>query len=449
MEKLNIFDLLIKYNDDLFRADSSTYDFLSNHFDEYIDDYKSAINNSKQILESRYKIFDNIIFKIRECADSVRDVLNEIQSNNLKSSIHKAYALFEANKGYLPLIPELHTNEFYHMRNGTDFDFEDRLQMFHINNNNKSIISAHRYNFPGEPCWYLANDLYLCWLECDMPNEAAWCKIKAKEEYPLKVVNFFRWGLDSLYMLKENFFFQNEEEKINAINEIIKYYITYPIFAACSLKVEDRSKNFVSEYVFPQLFMQWLKEKTDFDGVAYSSELYSDLYKGKCHNGNPIFNLAIANRSFKDGYDRETAKKYLMSDIKKFDMVKELYDSDMIELKKNCICLIHKINSKLFFETNTIDRILPLYMQIESVSKLTLLLCDSIIEKKDYRTIEIVSNEICMHAELISNKFKGINDEIFDIYNKAVLPQIMPFKIKCDIIFAKMNNTLETSSEIL
>lgn len=59
---------------------------------------------------------------------------------------------------------------------------------------------------------------------------------------------------------------------------LLRYIMIYPIAAACSVKVKDRNTKFVEEYVFPQLFMQWIRETDEFDGVRYKSSLNTSVW---------------------------------------------------------------------------------------------------------------------------------------------------------------------------
>ena len=53
----------------------------------------------------------------------------------------------------------------------------------------------------------------------------------------------------------------------------MRYIVSYPLAAACSVKVKDRNSKFVEEYIFPQLFMQWIRKSDVVDGVRYKSSL--------------------------------------------------------------------------------------------------------------------------------------------------------------------------------
>ena len=92
--------------------------------------------------------------------------------------------------------------------------------------------------------------------------------------------------------------------------------MVYPIAAACSVKVKDRNTKFVEEYVFPQLFMQWIRETDEFDGVRYKSSLNTNLV-----DGMGTINIALPVKEYRaDGLDRRLAEKITVSDIGYLDV---------------------------------------------------------------------------------------------------------------------------------
>lgn len=425
MSNLSLFDLLIKYNDALYRGNNTVSQFLEKHFEIYIKEYTTAISADKERL-SHYSLFEEETIKIDECSKSVLDILSDCQKNNYDSAKRKAFKLFDKHKKDFPIIKHQNARELYHIRNSADFNLDDKKEMFHISNNKKELITAHRYNLSGEPCWYLSNDLYLCWLECALPDIFCWCKIKTVSEKPLKLINFFRWNLDSLYLLKKDFFSSDKNKKNKATDEILKYYTTYPIFAACSLKVENRNAQFVEEYLFPQLFMSWIKSNNDFDGVAYSTELNTTLFKGKSHYGEPIFNIALPTKCFnKDGYDISLANDFEMNSINKLQITEEIF-SEFNSVLDEAKLLINDIYA--FWATcNCSMSNIKTHRQILSICESIIAISEMKNKKENFLNIAYISIEIDWHIELIDkmcpcelvNRFsKMVSDKIFSLKNK-------------------------------
>ena len=61
---------------------------------------------------------------------------------------------------------------------------------------------------------------------------------------------------------------------------ISSYIIYWPLIAACSIRVEDRSGSFFPQYIVPQLLLQWVSKENKVDGIRYFSTraLESDWY---------------------------------------------------------------------------------------------------------------------------------------------------------------------------
>ncbi|MFW1494652.1 hypothetical protein ACEV9S_24505, partial [Vibrio parahaemolyticus] len=47
--------------------------------------------------------------------------------------------------------------------------------------------------------------------------------------------------------------------------------MTWPLIAACSIRVKNPSDNFKPEYIIPQLLLQWARDYKSIDGIRYTS----------------------------------------------------------------------------------------------------------------------------------------------------------------------------------
>ena len=124
----------------------------------------------------------------------------------------------------------------------------------------------------------------------------------------------------------------NHKAKQAAFNLLISYIITYPLRAACSVKVRNRGNKYIEEYIIPQLFMSWIRESRDIDGVCYKSSLYSTLPRSM-----GAYNVALPVKQFReDGLDERLAAKISVSDIGYLDVNKdfERYQDDLDVLKQ-------------------------------------------------------------------------------------------------------------------
>lgn len=121
---------------------------------------------------------------------------------------------------------------------------------------------------------------------------------------------------------------------------IAHYILTYPIVAACSLRVRDRECNFVEEYTFPQMLMQWVRQSDVFDGVQYRSARYTSLVEGVC-----AVNIALPVKQFReDGLDEKLTSSLEASEVAYFEV------SSMFDDKAEVIDGVKKLRRDLQLE---------------------------------------------------------------------------------------------------
>ena len=126
------------------------------------------------------------------------------------------------------------------------------------------------------------------------------------------------------------------DEKQKLYNYLLNYIITYPLAASCSIKVKDRNNKFVEEYVIPQLFILWLKDKEKYDGVRYKSSLYTTLVQGM-----GAANIVLPVRKFRaDGLCEFLTSKISVSDIAYLDVNADFQKykdqiKDIVDFKNN------------------------------------------------------------------------------------------------------------------
>lgn len=243
--------------------------------------------------------------------------------------------LFDRVEPYLLRRLSWHGNSgnFYRIRQG-DFRIKNpadskkqKAELFHIKKELHNRIGAYRYSVAGYPCLYLASDRELAWFECVMPKQFSFCQMVITEEgeNALQLIDFSHRPIDLLSSITI-WILNNRRQGQESSNEImkiydffIKYIITYPLAAACSVKVKDRGNKYIEEYVFPQLFMSWIRERKDIDGVRYKSSLNSALVQGM----GAIY-VALPVKKFReDGLDEHLVSKIGISDIGYLDVNKD------------------------------------------------------------------------------------------------------------------------------
>lgn len=216
--------------------------------------------------------------------------------NNLLKSLNTYFAGFPA-KAYFefeeainlihdflfPKVPgKLPFNErepYYRARVGSNRQFE-RHEMFHIPFELREFVTTQRFSVPGLPCLYLSNSTYACWEELKRPHVDKMQVSRFKlEDMSFNFLNIsltpnFMCLMFESFMTQDylDFTKQNEQQALDSMNSLTLYAImTWPLIAACSIKVKKHDAPFKPEYIFPQFLLQWVTHNKNVDGIKYSS----------------------------------------------------------------------------------------------------------------------------------------------------------------------------------
>lgn len=325
-----LYQVLLKYNFDLFRGNKDITEYMRGHCKQFYSDICEAVEGDNSFLGDDFvKLLGNKLGELQEICIAIPEIL-ELNDNGLtKATYEKSFQLFDRMKPYFYTRYSWRENNgfYYRIRQG-DFHIKDakeskekKVQLFHIKKALRNRVGAYRYSVAGYPCLYLASDRELAWFECGMPKQFSYCQMLVDEDSDngLVLVDFSFRPMDVLSNITcwlLNARRQNKREVEHIYNFLIKYIMTYPIAAACSVKVKDRNSKFVEEYVFPQLFMQWIRETDEFDGVRYKSSLNTNLVSGMGAN-----NVALPVKEYReDGLDKRLTEKITISDIGYLDV---------------------------------------------------------------------------------------------------------------------------------
>lgn len=158
-----------------------------------------------------------------------------------------------------------------------------KVNLFHIPFELRPKVKSYRYSVPGVPMLYLGGSSYCCWQELDNPHMDSICiaKFKVQDHQTLKVLNFgYRPALIAALLDKH----QSQCTSKNGVTDFaMAQVLLWPLITACSvMAVKDDQTYFISEYLIPQLLLQWITKQVDFDGIRYfSTKIYG-------HIDNPI-----------------------------------------------------------------------------------------------------------------------------------------------------------------
>lgn len=327
-----LFQILLKYNFDLYRNEFDVPSYLDYHFNEFTNDIERAAAGSNPILGPEFcsLVLENISL-IKGICNRLVEIGRINRNGQIKDAFESAYSLFSSMEPYyLSSFSWAERDGYYYRIRRGDLRIkpgEDskkkKAELFHIKDSKRNLIGAYRFSIPGFPCLYLTSGFELGWFESGMPKQLSYCRMRIEEsgENALRLIDISNRPVDLLSNIhvwilnaKDN---QDELQKIHKY--FLNYIITYPLAAACSIKVRDRGDKYVEEYVIPQMLMNWIRENGSHDGIRYKSSLNTTLVQGM-----GAVNVALPVKKFRDdGLCERLTSKIAVSDIAYLDVNEE------------------------------------------------------------------------------------------------------------------------------
>lgn len=288
--------------------------FIEKYKDSYLDDYDTIIRDgdikgfSDDIYKNLYAqknnnaiSFDKIISAIKACQNShygdaetiVEELLSDVENELLITSIN----------GVDCFNPSLFRVRAHINKPENEIGPKD---LFHIPFGSRNLTSNERFSIAGQPCLYLSTYLNIAWKECGMPSSFYY----SKYEYEYKKDESDHWRF--LVLAKPQLFLNAlcVRGEADSLDCICRYLRTFPIVMACSIICRSQDSPYKSEYVFPQLIMQWVHRHFEkIKGVIYYSCVY-DISSRK-YSG---YNIAIpAVDPDVDGYSKPLSDRFEVS----------------------------------------------------------------------------------------------------------------------------------------
>ncbi|MEE0856247.1 MAG: hypothetical protein U0L58_02985 [Ruminococcus sp.] len=305
----DLLEILDKYKCHLKRGSLSMAEYLKINYDNYLKDLAYAANSTNNQLVG--KEMSELVIKhlpdIKKISDDIIKVFLLYDRGKIISASNLAFEVFSFMKNHL--MYRYYTgndfNTYYRIRPHKTDSFDlCRKELFHIPISKKHLVRTERYSMPGHPCLYLSSQEELCWYECNKPEEFAIARFELPRDKDncLKFVDFS----ENLMLLMHSFFcwFHNEDDKESVRKYLLKHLYSYPLRAACSVKVEYTEGNFKEEYIIPQMLVQWILNDDVFDGVRYES--CSNSKEVKKMGGHNI--VLVTSNYDSDGYDEKLRK---------------------------------------------------------------------------------------------------------------------------------------------
>jgi hypothetical protein len=153
--------------------------------------------------------------------------------------------------------------------------------VFHVPFEARHLVATFRYSIPGLPCLYLGGSAYVCWEECGRPalDSVHLSRFQPVSGCTLQLLDF-GWRPAQMAALIHSGQYKTQLSGPSAVSDlVVAHALCWPLIAACSIKVRHPAANFKSEYIIPQLVLQWLTNETKIDGVRYfttKASLYFD-----------------------------------------------------------------------------------------------------------------------------------------------------------------------------
>lgn len=348
-----LFQTLLRYDSFLVRGNMSSSTFLATHLGNYCKEVDRALAGcSLSLGNDNLALVANQIVGLEDICATIVESLRLYEQGYIAKAMNLAIVLLEdhadnmlscwSRRGDCRLF-RIRSGDHRVRDNGQDEQHESRIKLFHISMKEREKISSCRFSLAGTPCLYLSTGLELAWYECGMPNKFSYCQFRLSEgSEPLRFLDLSKRPAAFLSSQINHILNYQRQGKVHerAYGIIARYILTYPIVAACSLRVRDRGCNYVEEYAFPQMLMQWVRQSDVFDGVQYRSARYTSLVEGVC-----AVNIALPVKQLReDGLDEKLTNSLEASEVAYFEV------SSMFDDKAEVIDGVKKLRRDLQLE---------------------------------------------------------------------------------------------------
>ena len=266
-----VFNLpIINENDDF---ESS----LNKRYDEYVSLLKeNEFSDTKEI----EKICENIIDSIRLYHNGFPHKAFYKIKEVMKEQIEKPLKIYKKNMREGEFFIGGDPLKLFRIRKIEDINKKYGIEdIFHVPYNQREKISSTRYSILGYPSLYLSTSLELCKYELYKPELERGHYMVSQflierniKEKEVKI------NVLELAIKPQDFFDNKRDERFDEVDldkVKIEYFNWYPIILACSFVRKNKKDPFASEYIIPQLIMQYLRyyyeDKKTLMGIRYFS----------------------------------------------------------------------------------------------------------------------------------------------------------------------------------
>ena len=390
----------------IYRNDNSVRSFLSDYYQQYSHDLNNCLNNynGRVLPDSIYNTLRSIFACVQNSSNNIISFLDAFNAGKRKKSTEIFDDMMQEISCYLPVKKlnaqvkdRFHT--YYRIRNG---NVKEREELFHIPMSKRELIGAYRYSIPGQPCLYLANGLELCFFECGMPMDFSCSKFQLTISEG-QTANFLDFSKDERSIIGDiyNWLYNCPEDKNSIEQYLCKFIVSFPLRAACSLSVKDRSAKFVEEYIIPQQLTAWIVERDGIDGILYQTCSSNRIARSWTYT-----NLVVPATNLTGDYCAKLKDMFVLTNpvhvIVRDKIVGGIYQVEQVKKVLSAI-------RKLYLEGKALDA----YITIESLCQTFLAIVESLTEEnyKNPEVLDSMLNSIMRSAHMLFNNRESIKNE--------------------------------------
>jgi hypothetical protein len=259
--------------------------FLERRFNIFLKDLNEIINAEKDDADLVKQIREELSKRAEDTKKLSQAIIDSLIAYR-NGEVLEAYHIFEDKMDEVKDeiascdIRAINT-QLFRIRLGK---FGERKDLFHIPFEEITKVKAYRYSIAGFPCLYMSGNiggpqdkemgLPLAWLETDTPSKFSWSEFKfADTVESMKLVDLTVSPFSTAFG-RLGFYNRIIRNDITVKDEIVRFVVTYPLIAACSLVVMDKGKVFSPEYIIPQMLLLWVHNKSNqngYRGIKYFS----------------------------------------------------------------------------------------------------------------------------------------------------------------------------------
>lgn len=298
MSTNSLMELLSNYRLPLSQKEKDTYTFLRQHLQEFGDELAAFLDEQKVENEFEKDIFEELKERQESVYGFSRAILNSLEAH-LKGNLD-ANKIFEAKMNEMQdqlLSSSMNStngisNRFFRIRSyKDDEECNNPKDLFHIPFEKSHLAKSCRYSVPKSPHLYLSGSpvdtgLVLAWLESECPSKFYWSEFMFSDVQKKIELLDFTWSPFSNAMRAGNYRTWIIGQKPFVKELLVNYISTYPLIAACSIKVFNKnSKLEITEYAIPQMLLIWMKSQGKYRGIKYySCSRFNDAQKYNAFN---------------------------------------------------------------------------------------------------------------------------------------------------------------------